>query len=79
MSAVITKHTEKFQVECFVHVFDNCTQNSFAVVSIIEHLLNTIKKESPEIKSVFLRADNASCYHSRPLLLSFGSLVNEPA
>ena len=49
VSVVITKHTEKFQVECFVHLFDNWTQNSFAVASIIEHLLNTIKKESPEI------------------------------
>ena len=70
VSAVITKHTEKFQVECFVHLFDNCTQNSFAVASIIEHLLNTIKKESPEIENVFLRSDNAGCYHSGPLLLS---------
>ena len=70
VSAVITKHTEKFQVECFVHLFDNCTQNSFVVASIIEHLLNTIKKESPEIENVFLRSDNAGCYHSRSLLLS---------
>ena len=50
VSAVITKHTEKFQVEFFVHLFDNCTQNSFAVAPIIEHLLKTIKKESPEMK-----------------------------
>ena len=70
VSAVITKHTEKFQVECFVHLFDKCTQNSFAVASIIEHLLNTIKKESPEIENVFLRSDNAGCYHSGSLLLS---------
>ena len=42
VSAVITKEEEKFQVECLVHLFDNCTQNSFAVASIIE-------KESPVI------------------------------
>ncbi|KAK2562857.1 hypothetical protein P5673_013817 [Acropora cervicornis] len=57
VSAVITKHTEKFQ-------------NSFAVASIIEHFLNTIKKESPEIENVFLRSDNAGCYHSGTLLHS---------
>ena len=50
VSAVITKRTEKFQVEFFVHLFDNCTQNSFAVAPIIEHLLKTIKKESTEMK-----------------------------
>ena len=70
VSAVITKHTEKFQVEFFVHLFDNCTQNSFAVASIIEHLLKTIKKESPEIENVFLRSDNIGCYHIGSLLLS---------
>ena len=70
VSAVITKPTEKFQVECFVHLFDNCTQNSFAGASIVEDLLNTIKKESPEIENVFLRSDNAGCYHSGSLLLS---------
>ena len=70
VNAVITKHTEKFQVECFVHLFDNCTHNSIAVASIIEHLLNTIKKESPEIENVFLRFDNAGCHDSGSLLLS---------
>ncbi|XP_078348424.1 uncharacterized protein LOC144633421 [Oculina patagonica] len=75
VSAVITKEApEKFQVECFVHILDNCTQDSFAVASIIEHLLETIKKESPEIKNVYLRSDNAGCYHSGPLLLSLPSI-----
>ena len=70
VSAVITKQAGKFEVECFVHIFDTCTQNSFAVASIIEHLLKTIKKESPEINNVYLRSDNAGCYHSGSLLLS---------
>ena len=70
VSAVITKQAEEFQVECFVHLFDNCTQNSFAVSSIIEHLLKTIKKESPQIENAYLRSDNAGCYHSGSLLLS---------
>ena len=75
VSAVITKQApEKFHVECFVHLLDNCTQDSFAVASIIEHLLETIKKEFPEIKNVYLRSDNAGCYHSGPLLLSLPSI-----
>ena len=79
MSAVITKQAPgKYQVECFVHLFDNCEQNSFAVTSIIEHLFEAIKKETPEIKNVYLRSDNAGCYHSGSLLLSLRRLLNEP-
>ena len=53
VSAVITKPEEaKFEVESLTHIFDNCTQNSFAVASIVEYLLNTIKQESPEMKFV---------------------------
>ena len=71
ISAVITKSTaEKFQVECFVHLFNTCTQNSFAVASIIEHLLKTLKEEYPVLKQAFLRSDNAGCYKNGALLLS---------
>ena len=68
--AVITKKDDKLEVECFVHIFDSCTQNSFAVASIVENLLSTIKKEYPQIDSAFFRSDNAGCYHSGSLLLS---------
>ncbi|KAK3745426.1 hypothetical protein QZH41_010250, partial [Actinostola sp. cb2023] len=44
--------------------------NSFAIASIIEHLLKTIKKESPQMTRVYFRSDNAGCYHSGQLLLS---------
>ena len=39
-------------------------------MSVIEHLLNTIKIEYPSINKAFLRSDNAGCYHSGPLILS---------
>ena len=50
VSAVVTSQgslqTEgsKFEVECYVHLFNSCTENSFAVLSIIENLLHTIKE-----------------------------------
>ena len=45
ISAVITRAAveSNHEVECFVHIFNNCTQNSFAVLSIIENLLNKVK------------------------------------
>ena len=45
-------------------------QNNFAVASIVEHLLNTIKQESPQMKFLNFKSDNAGCCNSGPLLLS---------
>ena len=72
VSAVITRlHEEgRYEVECFVHLFNTCNQNSFAVMSVIEHLLKTIKLEYPSVSKAFLRSDNAGCYHNGPLILS---------
>lgn len=72
VSAVIT-HLQgggKYKVECFVHLFNSCHQNSFAMMSVIEHLLHTIKLEYPFINKAFLRLDNAGFYHNGPLILS---------
>ena len=72
ISAVITRAAveSKHEVECFVHIFNNCTQNSFAVLSIIEDLLHKVKQEYPVVTTAYLRSDNAGCYHNGPLLLS---------
>ena len=71
VSVVITRlHAgERYEVECFVHLFNTCNQNSFAVMSI-EHLMKTIKLEYPSITKAFLLSDNAGCYHNGPLILS---------
>ena len=44
------------------------------MASVVEHLLNTIKKERPQIKQVYFRSDNAGCYHSGSLLLSLPAI-----
>ncbi|KAK3709896.1 hypothetical protein QZH41_007508 [Actinostola sp. cb2023] len=76
ISAVITKAAieSKYEVECFVHIFENCTQNSFAILSIIEDLLHRVKEEYPAVTEAYLRSDNAGCYHNGPLLLSLGEV-----
>ena len=55
-------------------MLDDCTQNWFAVLSIIEHTLGHIKAVKPEITEAFLRSDNAGCYHCVYLILSLPSL-----
>lgn len=60
-----------FQTRAFIHLFDDCTQNWFAVASILEHTLKGLK---PHLAEAFLKSDNAGCYHTAFLLLSLPSL-----
>ena len=54
----------------FVHVFDQCTQDSETVFAILNDILCHIKETYPHIKNVFIRSDNAGCYHSANTLVS---------
>ena len=58
------------QVQPYVHVFKQCTQNWYAVASIIENVLQEVRRSNPNIKEAFIRSDNAGCYHSAQLILS---------
>lgn len=70
VSAVIFKTEEEFEVECYVHLFNSCTQNWFSIASIIEHVLSMIKNQNPNITHAYLKSDNAGCYHNSQLLLA---------
>jgi len=72
ISAVITRATveSKHEAECFVHILNNCSQNGFAVLSIIEDLLHNVKQEYLVVTTAYLRSDYAGCYHNGHLLLS---------
>ena len=74
VSAVVTRRDDSLEVECFVHVFNSCTQNNYAVASIFEHLFQTLRVEYPQIKKTFLQSDNAACYHNGPLLLCLAEI-----
>ena len=62
------------QARTYIHLFEECTQNWFAVASIIEHTLTTLNAEKPNIQEAFLRSDNAGCYHCAYLILSLPSI-----
>lgn len=70
VSSVISKSGQELEVECYVHIFDSCTQNWIAVASIVEDVLCNVKKEDPHVENVYLKSDNAGCYHSTQLLSS---------
>ena len=67
------------QLKSYAHLFDSCQQDWFAVCSIIENLLKAIKAENLEIESVYLRSDEAGCYHNNSLTLQLQILESELA
>lgn len=77
ISVAARKNQGKLQSQSFVQVVENCNQDSFAVVRIIEHILSTLKREHPEVTSAYLRQDNAGCYHSSVMLTACSSMANK--
>ena len=53
-----------------VHIFDACNQHWFSVASVLESLASEIVNMEPGVKELFLRSDNAGCYHNTALLSS---------
>jgi hypothetical protein len=61
---VSLNNTEKLELTSYAHLFDSCTQDWFAVLSIIENLLSNVKAKYPSITKPYLRPDEAGCYHN---------------
>ena len=76
VSSVVQKsgQAEEPVVTTYVHLFDSCTQDWFAVASILENLLLTLKADNPSLDSAHLRSDEAGCYNNNLLLASIHDL-----
>ena len=70
VSSVVSRNAASgaHEVITYGHLFDQCTQDWYAVASIIEHLLAHLKSQNPLLERVFLRSDEAGCYHSSALI-----------
>ncbi|KAL9958399.1 hypothetical protein ACROYT_G035406 [Oculina patagonica] len=70
ISSVVTRdgETQKAKTLSYAHLFDSCSQDWYAVASILENLFVNIKENFPEVKRAFLRSDEAGCYHNSELL-----------
>ena len=44
-----------------IHIVKNAPQESETVLWIMAHILETIKKEHPELSTAYFRQDNAGC------------------
>lgn len=78
ISSVVSKDTEKntLNVTSYAHLFDQCTQDWFSVVSLVENLLSTVKANSPNVTKAYFRSDEAGCYHSNQLLAAIKDVGN---
>lgn len=56
--------TQQLQMMTFVHVFQSCSQDSNAVLAIMEDIIGKLKVIMPTLKTVIYRQDNAGCYRS---------------
>lgn len=74
ISVVARKHQGNLQSQSFVHIVENCDQDSAVNIRIMEHVLRTLKTENPELTTAFFRNDNAGCYHNSALLAACRSM-----
>ena len=71
ISTVISSDPDKegsLELQSFAHLFDTCRQDWFAVSSMIENTLEMTKTQKPHITHVYLRSDEAGCYHNNSLI-----------
>lgn len=74
VSSVITRKGEVLEVTCYVHLHNNCRQDWYAVLSVLENVVKTIRCQNSEIKGALLRSDEAGCCHNSNLVSSFRHL-----
>lgn len=70
ISVVYRRVKGELQWQAFINIIQTCSQDSPAVVIIMEHILKTLKKAFPKITKAHFRQDNAGCYHSATTILS---------
>ena len=56
--------SQQLQMMTFVHVFQSCSQDSRAVLAIMDDVIAKLKAVMPSLETVFYRQDNAGCYRS---------------
>ena len=67
-SVVSRSQSNTTEVISYAHLFDQCTQDWYAVTSIREDFLKQLKIKNPLLQKVHLRSDEAGCYHNSSLV-----------
>ncbi|XP_063412207.1 uncharacterized protein LOC134694977 [Mytilus trossulus] len=59
---------EKLDLFCYVHILEDGSQGWFSIANILVHLLHEFKSDKPLLEELFLKSDNAACYHCTNLI-----------
>ena len=70
ISSVVSRDQQsgKLKVTSYTHLFYSCAQDWYAAASVIENLLQYLKRKNPDLTKAYLRSDEAGCYHSNDLI-----------
>ncbi|CAF4334650.1 unnamed protein product, partial [Rotaria magnacalcarata] len=69
-SAVSETKKNYLKYKNFVHVFEECSQDSETIVAILNDVFCRVKKTDSQIENAFIQSDNAGCYHSANTIAS---------
>ena len=80
VSCIVSKPVgeQDLEIASYVHLFDSCTQDWYAVYGILTHLLKIVKADRPHISRAYLCSDGAGCYFTNNLIAAvsqFGEQV----
>lgn len=67
-SANVENQENKFHLVSFVHVLQGGSQGWISVAMILQDVLEKLKCLNQHLSEVYLKSDNAGCYHSMPLM-----------
>ncbi len=62
--------SDGFNLTTLVTMLNKTSQDSYAVCSILHHILHYLKETKPKLKKCYLRSDNAGYYHCVGTLVS---------
>ena len=78
ITSVITQSKpDTIGVASYAYLFDQCTQDWFAVTSVIEDVITQLKTKNQMLNTVFLRSDEAGCYHNNYLITALKDISKE--
>ena len=63
----------------FAHMFKSATQDSSDVLAVVDDVFKQLKTVAPQITEIYLRTDNAGCYHAATTLLGLRQLATKHA
>ncbi|CAC5373958.1 unnamed protein product [Mytilus coruscus] len=60
--------SDELDLNCYIHILENGTQGWFSIANILLHLLEQLKCKNQSLEEIYLKSDNAACYHCVNLL-----------